>query len=418
LLKTLTNEKELKLLKHQYELVADTTTSILGLVSGYGGGKTFAACHKAITLMIANAGHDGIITEPNYPLLVQILIPELKKALEFFEIPYRLSVSDTIFYCSVGGIETRIICKSMESVDRIIGINAAWVVMDEFDTAKQDLAYGAYLKLLARIRVGNVKQMVIVSTPEGFKAMYRIFVTEGNRGNKRLIKARTSDNKYLDKSYLETLTAIYPSNLLSAYLDGEFLNLTAGTVYPSFDRKLNATDETIQGDEPLHIGLDFNVTNMSAIIHVLRGDKPRAVMEYTKVFDTPAMIGLLKAKHPNNKIFIYPDASGQSRKSNNASQTDITLLQAARFQVMVNHANPAVKDRILIFNKLLEARDYLVNPDTCPELVESLEKQAYDKNGEPDKSSGLDHVLDAAGYMCAYRYQIRKPMTRMQIVGI
>jgi hypothetical protein len=40
--------------------------------------------------------------------------------------------------------------------------------------------------------------------------------------------------------------------------------------------------------------------------------------------------------------------------------------------------------------------------------VESLEKQAYDKNGEPDKTSGFDHVIDAATYMLAYRYPIVK----------
>jgi hypothetical protein len=47
-----------------------------------------------------------------------------------------------------------------------------------------------------------------------------------------------------------------------------------------------------------------------------------------------------------------------------------------------------------------------VNPETCPHLVEALEKQAYDKHGEPDKTGGLDHVIDAAGYFVVYRYPI------------
>jgi hypothetical protein len=51
-------------------------------------------------------------------------------------------------------------------------------------------------------------------------------------------------------------------------------------------------------------------------------------------------------------------------------------------------------------------RRYRVNPEKCPNLVESLEKQAYNKNGEPDKSTGLDHILDAAGYMVVYRYPL------------
>jgi hypothetical protein len=39
-------------------------------------------------------------------------------------------------------------------------------------------------------------------------------------------------------------------------------------------------------------------------------------------------------------------------------------------------------------------------------LVESLEKQSYDKNGEPDKKAGFDHIVDAAGYFVSYRYPV------------
>ena len=59
-----------------------------------------------------------------------------------------------------------------------------------------------------------------------------------------------------------------------------------------------------------------------------------------------------------------------------------------------------------------------VNVDRCPGLVEAFEQQAYDKNGEPDKASGLDHVLDAAGYFLHYRYPIaRNTVQRLRIVG-
>jgi hypothetical protein len=157
--------------------------------------------------------------------------------------------------------------------------------------------------------------------------------------------------------------------------------------------------------------MDFNVAHGAAVVHVLRGDDPYAVHEFTDVFDTPAMISLIKRDFPSHPVLIYPDASGQNRKSNNASESDLSLLRAAGFRVCVNASNPAVKDRVLAFNALIHKdgkRRYRVNTQNCPQLVESLEKQAYDKNGEPDKSGGLDHVLDAAGYMSVYRYPIVK----------
>jgi len=51
----------------------------------------------------------------------------------------------------------------------------------------------------------------------------------------------------------------------------------------------------------------------------------------------------------------------------------------------------------------------LVNTRQCPTLTECLEQQAYDKNGEPDKSTGKDHPPDALGYFITYRWPIVKP---------
>ena len=211
--------------------------------------------------------------------------------------------------------------------------------------------------------------------------------------------------------------------MLSAYLDGEFVNLTAGSVYPEFDRTLNATSETINPNEVLHVGCDFNVTKMSAVIHVLRGDDPHAVMEITDVFDTPAMARIIKERYKDqgHAVMIYPDASGSGRRSNNASESDIAILKQHGFQVCVNPTNPAVKDRVLSMNRMLHnegVRRYRVNPQHCPHLVESLEKQPYDKAGEPDKSSGLDHILDAAGYFIAYKYPIKHRIALIQQLRI
>ena len=50
---------------------------------------------------------------------------------------------------------------------------------------------------------------------------------------------------------------------------------------------------------------------------------------------------------------------------------------------------------------------YLVNVEKCPTLAVSLEQQVYDKNGEPDKSAGLDHIVDATGYFIHKRFPIR-----------
>ena len=414
--------KDLKLLPHQFALIKDTTSEVLGLVSGFGAGKTFAVARKAIMLAMANPGCDGIVTEPNYPLLTQILIPEIKTALDFFSIKYEFKTGESIFYCEIDGKETRIICKSMEGYERLIGINAAWVVMDEFDTAKTELAYNAYIKLLGRLRVGTVRQMVIVSTPEGYRAMYRIFVEEADKGNKRLIRAKTTDNYHLPQDYIDRMRSQYPTELIDAYLNGEFTNLTSGTVYTQYDRTMNDTSKEDEGVGDIHIGIDFNVGAMSAVACLIKDNNLYAIDEYIGLFDTPELIQVLENKYGGRKVYVYPDAAGDARKSVQANTSDIKLLRQAGFTVLADSQNPAIMDRVNGLNTLFcnaqGLRRCFVNTVKCPKLTKALEQQAYDEKTQmPDKKNGHDNNgIDAFGYLASKRFPLtfsrRKPVDR------
>ena len=411
--------KTLKLLPHQFALLKDTSTKILGLVSGFGAGKTFAVARKAIQLAQLNPGCDGIVTEPNFPLLTQILIPELKTALDYFGISYEYKAGESIFYCQIEGKVTRLICKSMEGYERLIGINAAWVIMDEFDTAKTELAYQAYIKLLGRIRVGNIRQMVIVSTPEGYRAMYRIFIEEAGEG-KRLIKAKTTDNYHLPQDYIDTMKSQYPTELIDAYLNGEFTNLTSGTVYTQYDRTLNDTSVTDDKVSDVHIGIDFNVGAMSAISHLVKDQKAYAVDEFVDLFDTPELVEVLENKYAGRKVFVYPDAAGNARKSVNANESDIKLLRQAGFNIRADSKNPAIMDRVNGMNSMFcnaqGERRYFINTNQCPKYTKAVEQQSYDEQTKmPDKKNGHDNKgIDASGYLIAKLFPLkftrRKPL--------
>jgi hypothetical protein len=95
--------------------------------------------------------------------------------------------------------------------------------------------------------------------------------------------------------------------------------------------------------ELLMIGMDFNVTNMSAVVYVQRGAEWHAVDELKGVYDTPNMIDIILEKYQGHSIRVYPDASGKSRKTVDASKSDISLLEGAGFSVYANKSNPLVK---------------------------------------------------------------------------
>ena len=395
------------------------------MVAGYGSGKSQAAVTRLAIQALRYRKMDFGFVEPTFDLVRLIAWPRFEELLSSWKVSYKLNKADSILTLEN---ESQIIFRSADNPSRLVGFEIADGIIDEADTLRPDQANDVWIKMLGRCRQkkpdGSANTLAAVSTPEGFGFMYERWGKNPAQGYE-LIRASTWSNPYLPDGYVDQLRATYSSNQLAAYLDGEFVNLNAGSVYPSFDRRLNGSDATIiapkhgKPGEALHIGMDFNVTNMAAVVHVIRNDDPIAVEEIVKAFDTPEMIKIIKDRYPGHHIMVYPDASGSARKTNNASQSDHALLRAAGFQVCVDSRNPAVKDRVLSMNKAIEERRYRVNVDNCPVLAEALEKQAYSKSGEPDKASGFDHSNDATGYFVVYRYPIQNNRPQFaRVVGI
>jgi hypothetical protein len=253
-----------------------------------------------------------------------------------------------------------------------------------------------------------------IGTPKGFNHCYDTYL-DGQEGgqpdHKSWLYTSVQGGNVPPEEIEASRRRMDPRTFRQEY-EASFENYT-GVIYYCFGRRLNCTDDIVKKGDALYIGMDFNVGKMAAVVFVVReNDLPRAVDEVVDAFDTPAMIDKLKEKFPGHSITVYPDASGDSRKTNNASESDISLLRKAGFMVRVNPANPAVKDRINSMNAMLcntyDERRLLVNTGRCPRFTESLEKQVYNDKGEPDKTLGFDHPNDAAGYFIAYRYPIVK----------
>ena len=382
----------------------------------HNSGKSHAAVVRLAILALRYPKMNFAFVEPTFDLIRLIAYPRFMELFESWGITYKLNRADNIIQIENG---SQIIFRSADTPERLVGFEVADAVIDEADTLRPEQAADVWSKMLGRCRQkkpdSSQNTLAAVSTPEGFGWMYETFGKELKPGYE-LIRAPTSSNPYLPDGYVKQLENTYSTAQLAAYLDGQFVNLNAGSVFPGYDRRLNHTSATERPGEPLHIGMDFNVTNMSAIVHVTRDNKPIAVNEIVKAFDTPEMIRIIQERYRGHRIFVYPDASGSARKTNNASISDHALLRAAGFVVCVNTRNPAVKDRILSMNKALEDRTYLINTDRCPMLAESLEKQAYNKNGEPDKGAGFDHTNDAASYFVVYRYPIQSNRPRLALV--
>ena len=396
--------------------LVNSTAKFPAMVAGFGAGKTQALTYRALRLIFSNGG-DVAYYLPNYPLVRTIAYPRFQQALDDLGVPYDLNRSEHVLRVN----NKQIIFRTMENPDTIVGYEVGDSLVDELDTLPTQKAAEVWNKIIARNRQkkpdGTQNTVAVGTTPEGFRFVYDKWM-KNRTESYELIKAPTYSNPHLPAGYVDSLRETYPSNLLNAYIEGEFVNLAAGSVYVNYYRELNNSKVEANTSETLHIGMDFNVNNMSAAIHVMRDGKAYAVDEIIGGQDTPTVIKIIKNRYPNNPVIVYPDASGGSTNTTNAGTSDIILLKNANFSVNAPKANGRVRDRVSAVNMALCNNDgqrlYYVNVDKCPNIALGLEQQAYDKNGEPDKRAGFDHLNDAVGYFVVRKMPIKRRIEFVQ----
>lgn len=388
-------------------------TKYRAYVGGFGSGKTFVGC---LDLLIFAGRYPGTVQGyfgPTYPSIRDIFYPTFEEAAELMGYRVRIVESNKEAHLYRGRkYYGTIICRSMDNASSIIGFKIARALVDEIDTLPKDKANLAWKKIIARLRLvipGVVNGVGVTTTPEGFLFAYERFAQDPTESYSMVQASSYENADRLPPDYIPTLLESYPEQLARAYINGEFVNLKSGPVYRCYERVRNRSRETIQEKEPLFIGMDFNVEHMAATVYVKRTNGWHAVAELNELLDTPDMCAAIKRNWKDHRITVYPDASGDSRKTTSATTSDISILRQNGFTVLVNASNPPVRDRVNAANAAFAAQSVWINDRAAPVTARCLEQQAWDKNGEPDKKSGFDHQNDATTYPIIYELPVRKP---------
>jgi phage terminase large subunit len=396
-------------------------TKYRAYVGGFGSGKTFVGC---LDMLIFFGRHPGVVQGyfgPTYPAIRDIFFPTFEEAAHLmgFTVQTREANKEVHLYRGKAYYGT-VICRSMDNPESIVGFKIARALVDEIDVLKTEKAEKAWNKIVARLRLvidGVENSIGVTTTPEGFKWAYSKFANDPTPSYS-MVQASTYENaQFLPPDYIDTLIETYPSQLITAYLRGEFVNLTSGTVYRSYDRAKHRSTESVQGNEPVFIGMDFNIDKMAATVYVMRDKAFHAVDQIKDGYNTPTTAKIIKDRYKDNKVIIYPDSSGKNRtRMGGASESDIAILENEfKFTCRYKPTNPAVKDRVNATNAAFESGRLFVNDALCPDVASCFEQQTYDQNGEPDKKEGKDHQNDASTYPIAYEMPIIRPITNINI---
>ena len=399
-------------------------------VGGFGSGKS----ETMTTAAVIDASHSSsaviALYEPTFDLVTLMLAPRMEAKLNMFGVRYVYNKQDHIIYTSNSQFGD-FVFRSMDKPERIIAYESYRCHVDELDTLKALHAQEVWRKILGRNRqkpkdladaykttnkvTGEreaFNKASVYTTPEGYRFVYDRWVKRATESYK-IIHADTRSNPFIEDSYVQSLLEEYPAELAKAYIEGQFTNLTTGTVYNCYNRNIHESKEKIQPYEDLFVGCDFNIQRMCFTVYVKRdgGKEWHAVSEGHNLYNTAEVVKVLhdRYKSKGHRVVVYPDASGDNRKSS-AALTDIAMLREGGFEIRAPRKNPDVRDRVQCTNRAFSESKLFVNSRECPNVANCFEQQAYTSRGEPDKDSGVDDQNDASTYPIAYEMPIRKPI--------
>ena len=179
----------------------------------------------------------------------------------------------------------------------------------------------------------------------------------------------------------------------------------------------------------LHIGMDFNTDNFAACVMLQNRDTLHVIDEIMlQNASTGDMCKEIQQRYGRRMIFVYPDASGNQRKTSANGMTDHLILHNAGFKVRTPKTNPAVKDAIAAVNSRLRSTTGDINlfiDPSCKHTLDSMNKFTYKEGSRiPDKSSGYDHMFDALKYCVWQLFPIKQmrfdtlPGNRFRSTGV
>ena len=292
------------------------------------------------------------------------------------------------------------------------GVGLDYLVMDEFSLIDQE----AWTEVLRPALSDKMGSALFITTPAGMNWAKDLFDLA---------------QEFPDEWASFQFTSIQGGNILASEIEAARRTLDtktfkqefeatfetfSGRVFYAFDRKYNL--RAYQGDLPrdIHIGMDFNLDPMSAVVAIKLGTELQVIDEI-KIFgsNTDEMVSEIKTRYPDRRIICYPDPAGAARKTSAGGRTDHTILRNAGFTVLAPHSHNPIRDGVNAVNAKLRSSAGITSLYFDPKVkyaIECLEKQTYKAGTSiPDKDSGFDHMNDALRYMVDYLFPIRQPIT-------
>jgi hypothetical protein len=302
---------------------------------------------------------------------------------------------------------SQISLRGADNENSLRGVGLDFLVMDEFADVKEH----AWYEVLRPTLSDKNGSALFCGTPRGYgNWSYNLFSKEDN--NWASFQFTTLDGGQVSANEIEQAKADLDERTFNQEYMASFVNY-AGQIYYNFDRKENVIDKYEPKTAEIHIGMDFNIDPMSAVVTEIQGDK---IIIYDEIIlyssNTDEMVQEIKTRYSGKHIFIYPDPASKQRKTSAGGTTDLSILKNAGFNMRVRNNHPLIRDRINSVNTKLKnanGKRTLFIANNCKNVLKSIERQIYKEGTSvPDKDNNYDHMNDALGYLVEYLFPVRR----------
>jgi hypothetical protein len=372
-------------------------------------GRRFGKSYLSINEMAKYARHPNrriLYVAPTYRQAKTVIWDELKTQLIQRNWAKKINESDL----SIRLINNSIITvRSTDSYDNLRGGKYDFIVLDECG----DIHNQAWYSVLRPTLSDTGGHALFIGSPKGRNWFYDLWIQAGNTEDWSSFQFTTLDGGNVPQEEIEAAKRDLDVKTFEAEYLAQFVTDTSVIFYSFTEENIKPYTDLLPDIGALHIGIDFNVNPMSAVVCV-KGKDWLHVIDEIEIYssDTNELAQEIRRRYGyQRQILVYPDASGAKRTTNSPGISDHIILQNAGFKLQVDPTNPPVAEAIASVNALfcntMGQRRLFIDPK-CRKLRECILKYSY-KSGTriPDKESGWDHMADSLRYVSHRLFPLR-----------
>ena len=304
---------------------------------------------------------------------------------------------------------SQITLRGSDNENSLRGVGLHFIVMDEFaDTSKE-----TWYEVLRPTLSDTKGYALFCGSPRGFgNWSYELYKMGETNKDWKSFQYTTLEGEQVSEDEIEQAKQDLDLRTFQQEYEATFVNYS-GMIYYNFSRDKNIVEKYNKNTGILHIGLDFNVDPMSAVICVIENDRI-FVIDEIQIYssNTNEICEEIRTRYKNVQIVVYPDPSARQRKTSAGGLTDLAILKNNGFDVRCRSTAPLVRDRINAVNSKLKnvnGKSSLFIVKSCKNAIKSIERQIYKEGTHiPDKDSGYDHMNDALGYLVEYNFPLKR----------